>query len=260
MTGQRDHRAVYARRKARAAAAGTTVHALRKSDETPMTDVEQAELSDEEWQAFAEGAGFETGLPVQRAHEPVYGTTVLAIPEGLTLDQWTEIGAHLATAVNSTPWWVGDWIIYAHTTFETDDDGNAISTGGAAVRVRLAELGFEHETIDRCRRVAAKFPPSARHETLSWAHHLEVAALEPDDAHRLLHEAATEAWSTRDLRERVRRLTAIDTQEALPGLARPVRMSLVLKGVTDAAVIDRVEARLNAVLAEFGIEGQVKVA
>jgi hypothetical protein len=260
MTGQRDHRAVYARRKARAAAAGTTVHALRKSDETPMTDVEQAELSDQEWQAFADGAGFETGLPVQRAHEPVYGTTVLAIPDGLTLDQWAEIGAHLRVAMDSTPWWVGDWIIYARNSYELDSDGNAVSTQEAAVRRRLAELGFEHETIDPYRRVAAKFPPSARHEDLSWTHHFVVSSLEPDDAHRLLHEAATEGWSTRDLREHVRRLTAIDTQEALPGLGRPVRMSLVLKGVTDAAVIDRVEARLNAVLVEFGIEGQVKVA
>lgn len=194
--------------------------------------------------------------------EPTFGTTVLALPDNLTIDQWADIGAQLATALTSTPWWVGDWLIYAHTHYETDDDGNAITTTGAAVRRHLAELGYEHETIDRYRRVAALFPPNARHEDLSWAHHSEVAGLDATDAHQLLNEASVEHWSTRELRERVRRLRAVEASavDTLPGLAKPVRMSLVLTGVTDAGVIDRVEKRLNAVLSEFGIEGKVKVA
>jgi hypothetical protein len=194
--------------------------------------------------------------------EPVYGTTVLAIPDGATIEQWADIGVALRAAVNSTPWWVGDWLIYAHQHFERDDDGNATSTGEAAVRRHLADLGFEHDTVERCKRVAAKFPPADRRERLSWAHHLEVTALDSADAHHLLNEALEAGWSTRELREHVRRLQAIDTtgQEALPGLAKPVRMSLVLKGVASPDVLDQVEAEITEVLARHGIEGKVRVA
>jgi hypothetical protein len=207
-------------------------------------------------------ASVEVATGVAVPAEPIYGTTVLAIPNDVTIDQWADIGTTLRSAINSTPWWIGDWLIYAHQHFETDPDGNATSTGAAAVRRRLADLGFEHDTVERCKRVAAKFPPADRREGLSWAHHLEVAALDSADAHHLLNEALEAGWSTRELREHVRRLQAIDTggQEALPGLAKPVRMSWTLTGVEDPRVLDEVETAVNEVLKRYGIEGKVKVA
>jgi hypothetical protein len=216
MTHQRDHKAIYARRKARAELART---------------------------------------------QPTFGTTVLAIPDDLTLDQWAAIGNDLRSAINSTPWWVGDWLVYAQQRFETDEAGNAVSSGVAEVNRRLADLGFEHAQTLRCLRVAAKFPPAARREELSWAHHDEVSALDSSTANHLLNEAVECGWSTAQLRDQVRRHKALNpAQEALPGHSRPVRFSVRFTPPEDPQVLVRLEERLNAVLAELGIDGQVKLA
>ncbi len=243
----RDHKAIYRARKAKAAAEGTTVYGKRKATASPVHDL---------------GSGEQTSL--LPAAEPIFGTTVLAIPDGTTIDEWSELGAQLRQALSSTPWWVGDWLEFARTHYETDQAGNALSTGTAAVNRYLAQLGYEPELTIRYQRVAAKFRPSSRHEDLSWNHHLEVAPLDESDAHRLLNEATVEAWSTRELREHVRRLQAIDTtgQEALPGLGKPMRLTVRFGAgvIGDPAVLEQAATRIGQVLEELGLDGEVKVA
>jgi hypothetical protein len=201
---------------------------------------------------------FETATMV--ASRCVFGATVLALPDDLTHDEWAALGVHLHTAMNSTAWWVGDWLLYGHLRFDTDEGGEIRSAGAATSRQYLAALGFEHEEIVRPRRVASVFPPGTRHERLSWSHHLEVAALDGADAHHLLNEAEENGWSTRELREHVRRHQAIDVQEALPGLAKPLRLSVKFRApVGDRDLLERAAERFNAVLVELGLDGEVKL-
>jgi hypothetical protein len=52
--------------------------------------------------------------------------------------------------------------------------------------------------------VASKYEISSRKENLSFGHHLQVAALQPVEADRLLARAADEGLSTRELRQMAR--------------------------------------------------------
>jgi hypothetical protein len=108
--------------------------------------------------------------------EPVYGTTVLAIPDGLTLDQWTEIGDQLSNSLNAVQWWVGDWMIYGYWHFEVDADGNRISAGVAAVNTTLATVGLDVPTVRRCWNAAAAFRPADRRQDGSFDLHSASAA------------------------------------------------------------------------------------
>ncbi len=53
-----------------------------------------------------------------------------------------------------------------------------------------------------CRRIE----PSRRREVLSWSHHREVAALEPEDADALLDKAEAEGWTRQELRRQAKRV------------------------------------------------------
>jgi hypothetical protein len=192
--------------------------------------------------------------------EPIYGTTVLAVPESYTLDEWAQLGAQLAAAATSVPWWIGDWLVFAHTHFELDGDGNTTSSGEAAVRRHLADLGFEHETVERHRRVAALFPPNLRHEKLTWTHHNEVAGLELEEAVDLLVAAADNRWSTRQLRDAVKAARAIEVT-ATDTTAEQVAHALVVRFRGDVApvVAERLARGLEKTLRDLGVDGDVKV-
>ena len=50
--------------------------------------------------------------------------------------------------------------------------------------------------------VATRFEAERRRERLSWSHHAELAALEPDDQEQWLTRAEEQRLSVRDLRAR----------------------------------------------------------
>lgn len=127
-------------------------------------------------------------------------TTSLTIDPNATRDQWAEIGGGLARIESGYQWWIADW--WNH--------GEAY---GDRVEIARAQ-GLEP---DFCRDVGwVGGNVSLRKDTLTFTHHKEVAALEPDKQAEWLDwaerngpvdEATGERKpvSTRELRAEIRR-------------------------------------------------------
>jgi hypothetical protein len=184
--------------------------------------------------------------------EPEFGTTVLALPADMSLDEWAELGGRLGSALTSTAWWVGDWLVYAWQRWPESQDR-------AAVLTRLADLGFEHDTIDRYRRVCALFPPTLRHENLSWSHHDVVASLDLEEACDLLIAAADSGWSVRALREKVRATRVIEAPSTeVPAAVRGIAVSFKSSEVPPV-VAERLARSIEKALRDAKVDGDVKV-
>lgn len=66
------------------------------------------------------------------------------------------------------------------------------------------ELGWKPKTLANAMWVAKNIPPSRRRETLSLAHHSEVAALSPDEQVEFLGKSADENLSLSELKKEVK--------------------------------------------------------
>jgi hypothetical protein len=113
--------------------------------------------------------------------------------EGISFAQWVDQGRKLGLVGRSIGWWIGDWLRY----------GNVAYGERYARAARIT--GLDIQTLMNMVYVASRFTPPRRREQLSWSHHAEVAALEPDDRERWLDRAAADRLSVRCLREEIRR-------------------------------------------------------
>lgn len=119
----------------------------------------------------------------------------------LDLREWVEHGLRLGVIGRAAGWWIGDWLRYGNTRF------------GERYARASRITGYDAQTLMNMAYVASRFEPSERHEALSWSHHAEVAALEPDERKRLLDLAASERMSVRCLREEVRRARRVSSPD-----------------------------------------------
>jgi hypothetical protein len=137
------------------------------------------------------------------------GPLALALPDGLPIEQWEQVGrtlfAEMRQAEDRTTqvnWWIGDWWAYGSGT---GADGKP-RYGARAKAVAEGIFGtMTFQAVADCGYVARKIEASRRREVLPFTHHREVAALEPEAATRLLTKAAEQHLSTRDLRKEVLR-------------------------------------------------------
>jgi hypothetical protein len=114
--------------------------------------------------------------------------TGLALPPGLALETWAEIGATLVRTEKAIHWWLGDWWRYGEHHY------------GEAATV-AAPTGYSAETCRKAAWVADRIEPVRRRPDLSFSHHDAVAALPPADQDRLLDRAATEGLDRHHLRQ-----------------------------------------------------------
>jgi len=136
----------------------------------------------------------------------------LALPEGLTYDQWAEIGADLARVTEGVMWWLGDWWVYGER-YEGDGRDRESTAGGT----------FSIQTVKNAGVVTRAFTPERRRDSLPWWAHAEVAALGPRQQDALLDSAGDEGWTRQQLRSAVRdtrRQTRVDAivRDHAPGL------------------------------------------
>jgi phage N-6-adenine-methyltransferase len=114
-------------------------------------------------------------------------------PRGtLTFDEWLAVGNTFAQISSSINWWVGDWLNYGEKRY-----GETYSQG----------MNLTHWTLERLANVKSitrSVKSSLRNELLSWSHHIEVAALEPEEQAVWLNRAEVESWSVRRLREEIK--------------------------------------------------------
>lgn len=117
--------------------------------------------------------------------------TALELPADMSFEEWSAYGQRLSRMAEGVMWWLGDWWRYGERRY------------GERASQALDADGYSYQTLRSAGYVAGRFEPFRRLNNLTWSHHLEVAALDPGEADKLLTEAASEGWSTRELRAEV---------------------------------------------------------
>jgi len=137
-------------------------------------------------------------IPVEMA------TTEPLLPDDMTHGQWLEMGGPIAHAYKRSSWWLGTWWNYGDRRWGTGPaDADAI--------------GVPYQTCRNAGSIAARFELSRRRDSLSFAHHAEVAALPEPEQEHLLDRAEAEGWRRERLRAEVQqRRRDIPAREVRP--------------------------------------------
>src|SRR5262249_45545785 len=109
-----------------------------------------------------------------------------------SLNSWEAVGGQLLSFMESSTWWVADWLAYGEKVFQ-DRYLEAIK-----------RTNLNYQTLRNYVWVARRFEISRRHEDLSFGHHAEVAALDPPEQDYWLRKTREHGWSRNHLRSQVR--------------------------------------------------------
>jgi hypothetical protein len=115
----------------------------------------------------------------------------LVIMQDLELDEYEVLLRTLGSMAKGHQWWIGDALEYGEGRYGPD------------VFQVAGEAGLEEHTLVNYRWVASRVAPSRRRDDLSYTHHEAVARLDESQQEAMLETAATEKWSTREMREAV---------------------------------------------------------
>jgi hypothetical protein len=110
----------------------------------------------------------------------------------LDYPRWVKEGKRLGSIARASPWWVGDWLLYA--------DGR----WGEKYREAERITGYDRKTLRNIRYVASRFDLSLRRDDLTWSHHALVASLEPEERAHWLARAVDDRLTVEDLRLELR--------------------------------------------------------
>lgn len=106
-------------------------------------------------------------------------TVSLRLPENLSVEDWERVGRKLCAAEKSLMWWIGDWLRYGYTNWPGRKFGDEL----------FALTGKAGPTLENAQWVAGKFEYPRRRGSVSFAHHMEVASLPPNEADAFLDVA-----------------------------------------------------------------------
>ncbi|MER5811448.1 LmbU family transcriptional regulator [Streptomyces sp. NPDC002033] len=163
---------------------------------------------------FKAGPGCDTGESAQRDLVlPFAGSRAkvqksgMILPQNLPERSWEQIGTDLRELVNSSAWWLADWLIYGEATY-----------GWRRYKEAIERTGLDYQTLRNYAWVARRFDHHRRRDGLSFAHHAEVARLAPPEQDYWLRKAEQQKWSRNELRRSVRASLAVqsDTAEVPP--------------------------------------------
>lgn len=116
----------------------------------------------------------------------------LRIPVGLTFDDWERAGRQLSSIVNSSSWWLGDWLVYGKHHY-TDRYQRGIRTAG-----------LQYQTLRNYAWVSRRFELHRRRPALTFQHHAELASLSIEEQDQWLDRAEQMGWTTKQLRHALR--------------------------------------------------------
>jgi N6-adenosine-specific RNA methylase IME4 len=130
--------------------------------------------------------------------------TALDLPEGLTEEQWAELGDGLRRLGQGYQWWIGDWLVAGGKRYGSTFDRAAVITG------------IEVKTLKEYKRTAFGVQKSNRMDFLSWTHHCQVAHLDSDEQKTWLGRALENRWSVSQLKSAVSASLRTDTSDPPP--------------------------------------------
>jgi hypothetical protein len=131
------------------------------------------------------------GLPIESDRVLLTGTG-LCIPDELGFDEWERAGRQLAGIVDSSSWWLGDWLVYGKNHYAD------------RYRIAIRSAGLRYQTLRNYAWVARRFELNRRRRALTFQHHAEVASRPPHEQGLLLDQAEGENWTTKQLREAIK--------------------------------------------------------
>lgn len=129
----------------------------------------------------------------------------LHVPVGTSFEDWARVGRQLSGIVDSSAWWLGDWLVFGKTHYA---DCYQLAIQGA---------GLRYQTLRNYAWVARRFDVSRRRAKLTFQHHAEVASLPVPEQDRLLDQAEQETWTTKQLRIAIQQDRAGESED--PALA-----------------------------------------
>jgi len=127
----------------------------------------------------------------------------MVFPQNLSERSWEQIGANLRELVNSSAWWLADWLIYGEATY-----------GWRRYKEAVERTGLDYQTLRNYAWVARRFEHDRRRDSLSFAHHAEVTRLSPPEQDYWLRRAEQQKWSRNELRRAVRAGLAMQSDRA----------------------------------------------
>ena len=142
----------------------------------------------------------QTVVPQQRRlpgepprHGQVMTTKVgLQMPAGTPFEEWERAGRQLSGIVDSSSWWLGDWLVYGK-----DHYVDRYQHGIRAV-------GLQYQTLRNYAWVSRRFEFERRRPALTFQHHAELASLPVDQQEMWLDRAEQNWWTTKQLRRSLR--------------------------------------------------------
>jgi hypothetical protein len=110
----------------------------------------------------------------------------------MSLAQWIYSGRRLGAIGRGVGWWIGDWLRFGNHRF------------GEKYAQASRITGYDSQTLMNMAYVASRVDPSRRREKLSWSHHAEIAAIEPEEQDQWLDLAEACRLSVHDMRLQLR--------------------------------------------------------
>lgn len=141
---------------------------------------------------------------------PVLTTRVgLQMPASMAYDEWERAGRQLADVLDSSSWWLGDWLVYGKDHY-TDRYQHGIRAAG-----------LSYQTLRNYAWVSRRFDLTRRRPTLSFQHHAELASMPVEEQDLWLDRAEQRRWTTKQLRGAIRAARQSEQQPRTP--AEPSR-------------------------------------
>ncbi|MFE4695532.1 LmbU family transcriptional regulator [Streptomyces sp. NPDC056738] len=138
---------------------------------------------------------------------PVLTTKVgLQMPAKMAYDEWERAGRQLADVLDSSSWWLGDWMVYGKDHY-TDRYQRGIRAAG-----------LSYQTLRNYAWVSRRFDLTRRRSALSFQHHAELASMPVADQELWLDRAEQRQWTTKQLRGALRAARQGDQQPAAPAV------------------------------------------
>lgn len=136
---------------------------------------------------------FAVGLSAQSEFDQFFMPRVgMRFPRQLPYDKWLGIGLQLAAVSTSSAWCLGDWLIHGEDAYS------------GRYRDAIEHTALDYQTLRNYAWVARRFSLSRRRDTLSFAHHAEVAGLPEHEQDFWLRKAEELSWSRNRMRQEVR--------------------------------------------------------
>ncbi|HEX6699486.1 MAG TPA: LmbU family transcriptional regulator [Gaiellaceae bacterium] len=110
----------------------------------------------------------------------------------LPFEDWHDLGQRLSTYASASQWWLGDWLAFGQEKY------------GRRYKMGVALTGLDYQTLRNYAMVCRRFPLSRRRDSVSFAHHAEVCALDDEEQDQWLERATAARWSRNELRRRLR--------------------------------------------------------